>query len=543
MTGATSRAMTSLAVVAIASVASPALADSIAVKVTEVAGGVAYLAPGRAAGIVPGTKIQIAGQTVSVFEVTEKTCAVRADRLSPGDGGTARVDRASTTRVVRLAAPRASQMFDGQWPDAVVPAAIQDPARVALGNGKAPGRAHVTLLAYGFAASANQRIDAEGEGRIIASYDLWDERPLAIDLDVAGRAYTAGYSRASRSPVFVRAAQVRYGDARDPRFAIGRLRYAASAVGMLDGVRASVTRGSFEASAFGGLVPDPVNGRPDTAASRFGGEVAYDGAMTPWQPRVSLAAYGSTWDGSIDERRLAITASAGRSGARLDAWAEAQQFAASNPWGANTVELTGAGASAQLRARGRYIGVDVTFLRPERSLRLASVLPADWLCTLAPRPGMVDEACAGGDSWTTATGSAGLRTGRWVFDAIGSVSRSHGVYRGFDQNGYARAELSLSTVRLLGGAAGGRASFGSWVSAEGGIAFAASRTVDITWRYRPTLFDYVASTGPVLLHSIVLDGRIAVSSELDAGVSALATVGENQKSIALLGTIVWRPLP
>lgn len=83
-------------------------------------------------------------------------------------------------------------MFDGQWPDAVVPAAIQDPARVALGSGKAPGRAHVTLLAYGFAASANQRIDAEGEGRIIASYDLWDERPLAIDLDVAGRAYTAG---------------------------------------------------------------------------------------------------------------------------------------------------------------------------------------------------------------------------------------------------------------------------------------------------------------------------------------------------------------
>lgn len=125
-------------VVAILCAAAPAFAEPIAVKVTEVAGGVAYLAPGRAAGIVAGTKVQIRGRSFSVFETTEKTCAIRSDRLAPGDTGTANVDRAAAPRVERLPAPRPSTMFDGQWPEAVKPAATQDPASVALGSG-APG--------------------------------------------------------------------------------------------------------------------------------------------------------------------------------------------------------------------------------------------------------------------------------------------------------------------------------------------------------------------------------------------------------------------
>lgn len=401
----------------------------------------------------------------------------------------------------------------------------------------------MTVLGYGFTGFANRNVDAEGEGRIIASFDLLQDRPLAIDLDVAGRVYTAGYSRASRTPLFVRAAQIRYGDERDPQLAIGRLRYAATAIGMLDGARASVRFGTLELGAFGGIVPDPVNGRPDTAASRFGAEATYDDATMRWQPRVSLAAYGSTWESALDERRIAVDASAGRGPVHLAAWGEAQQFPSGNPWGARAVELTSAGASAQVWKRGRYASVDVGFLRPERSLRLASVLPPEWMCTRRPAAGRVDETCASGDYWTSATGSAGLRTSRWTVDAIGSVSRSHGVYAGFDTSGYLRAELSVANVRLLGGAAGGRASFASWMSAEGGVAFVAARGLDISWRYRPTLLDYAASTGPVLLHSIVADGRFAVSPDLDAGVSALATIGEAQKSIGLLGTIVWRPLP
>jgi hypothetical protein len=529
--------------IAIACTAAPAAADTIGVKVTEVAGGVAYLTPGRAAGIRPNTKVRIRGRTFVVFETTEKTCAVRTDRLSTGDSGSATVAEAGAAHVEQLAKPRSAQLFVGQWPDPVVPAAVQDPATVSLGSGRAAGRAHVTILGYGFGGLAGSRVDAEAEGRVIASYDLVAERPLALDVDVAGRVYTAGFSRAGRSPVFVRAAQLRYGDVRDPRVAIGRLRYAASSVGMLDGVRASARVGTLEASAFGGLVPDPLSGRPDTAASRFGAELAYDDAMQDWQPRIGVAAYGSTWEGSLDERRLAFDVSAGRDSVRVDAWAEAQQFPAGNPWGARSVEVTGAGASTQVRKHGRYVGFDLTFLRPERSLRLAAVLPPDWSCTRAPQPGMGDETCASGDYWASATGSTGMRTSRWAVDAIGSVGRSHGIYTGFDTSGYVRGEVALATVRVLAGAAGGRASFGSWVAGEGGLAFVPSRGFDVSWRYRAQLFDYVASTGPILLHSIVGDGRVAVSTELDAGLSALATLGENQRSLALLGTIAWRPLP
>ncbi|HEY5923902.1 MAG TPA: hypothetical protein VIV11_19620, partial [Kofleriaceae bacterium] len=495
--------------------AAPAFAESIPVKVTEVAGGVAYLAPGRAAGIVPGTKIRVRGRTFSVFEVTEKTCAVRADRITAGDVGSAVVDRTGAIRVEQLAKPRPPETFTGQWPDPVVPARVQNPTTVALGSGKAPGRAHMTVLAYGYGGASSSRVDAEAEGRIIASYDVWQQRPLALDLDVAGRAFTRGYNRASRTPVFVRAAQLRYGDARDPRLALGRLRYAASSVGMLDGVRASARVGTFEAAAFGGLVPEPLSGRPDTAASRFGGELAYDDTTAGWQPRVAVTAYGSTWSGSLDERRLTLDASAGRDAVRFDAWAEAQQFPAGNPWGARAIELTGAGTSTQLRKHGRYIALDMTFLRPERSLRLDAALPADWLCTREPQPGDVDESCASGDYWATATGSTGMRTRRWAVDAIGSVGRSHGVYRGFETSGYVRGELALATVRLLGGTSGGRASFGSWVAGEAGVGFVPSSGIDVAWRYRAQLFDYVASTGPVLLHSIVADGRVSVLPELD----------------------------
>ena len=159
--------------------------------------------------------------------------------------------------------------------------------------------------------------------------------------------------------MFVRAAQLRYGDAADPRLALGRLRYAASSVGMLDGGRASARVGAVEVAAFGGLVPDPLSGKPDTGASRFGGEVVYDAAAAAWQPRLAVTAHGSTWDGELDERRLSVVTSASREALRLDGWAELQAFPSDNPFDAGAVELTGAGATAQWRKRGRHLGVDV----------------------------------------------------------------------------------------------------------------------------------------------------------------------------------------
>ncbi|HEU4732612.1 MAG TPA: hypothetical protein VFT22_32175, partial [Kofleriaceae bacterium] len=368
------------------------------------------------------------------------------------------------------------------------------------------------------------------------------DRPLAADLDVAARWFSAGFDRRTRTPVLVRAAALRYGAAADPALAIGRLRFVAAGVGLLDGGRASARLGRVALAAFGGLVPDPLSGKPDTAASRFGAEIGYDAADAPWQPRVALAVHGSTWKGQLDERRISLAGSAGHAPWWIDGWADVEAFAADNPWGARRVELTGAGASAQWRQGGSHAGVDLTFLRPERSLRLAAALPPEWLCTLVPRAPSAP-TCASGDWWGSATASLGTATPRYAVDAGVTLGDSHGQYRGLDRSGYARGELRLGAARLSAGASGGQASFASWDALELGAGYAPTRALDVALGYRPELLDYAASTGAQLVHTVTADAHLTVSPALDLALSATATTGFDRDAVAVLGTFAWRPLP
>ena len=71
------------------------------------------------------------------------------------------------------------------------------------------------------------RTAAQAEARVVTSFDVLQDRPFAVDADVAVRAFGDGYNASDRTPLFVRAAQLRYGDAFDPTLALGRLRWAA----------------------------------------------------------------------------------------------------------------------------------------------------------------------------------------------------------------------------------------------------------------------------------------------------------------------------
>jgi hypothetical protein len=534
------------AALAVLLVSASAAAEPVAVKVVDVAGGAAYVSPGRAAGIVPGTKIRLHGVEAVVVEVTEKTAMVRigSARVAIGDPGTADVTPGAASPARQLDKPRPPEAFSGQWNDPVLPASQQHPGAVPLGAAGAPGAAHVTVIGHAFGAVARPASAADAEARVIAAFDVMNDRPLAADLDVAGRWFSDGFDRNTRTPVLVRAAQLRYGDPSDPRLAVGRIRSAAASVGMLDGGRASARVGALEVAAFGGIVPDPLSGKPDTGAARFGGELTYDAEDAAWQPRVAVAAHGSTWNGAVDERRLSLDASAGRGALWLAGWGELEAFAADNPWGARSVELTGAGATAQWRRHGTYAGVDVTFLRPERSLRLAALLPPEWLCTLVPRAGVAAaDGCASGDWWGSATASFGTRTARWALDGVATLGDSHGQYRGLDRSGYLHGELRAGATRLLAGVAGGQSSFASWTAGELGVAYAPRHTFDVTLTYRPELLDYVESNGPQLLHSVIADARIALSTAFDLALSAIGTTGADRDALALLATFVWRPLP
>jgi len=530
--------------------AASARAEKVTVKVVEIAGGVAYVEPGTAAGIAVGTKIAFGGSERTVTAASSETASVELAglALAVGQTGTATTTAAQAgAKVKALAKVHDASAFREQWPAPVPPATTQNVKPVPLGAGVAAGAVHLEVLGSGYASVGRDATVGQGEARIVTSFDVLQDRPFAVDADVAVRAFDHGYNASDRTPVFVRAAQLRYGDALDPALVVGRLRWAASSVGMLDGGRAMAKVGDFELAAFGGLVPDAVSGKPETSATRFGAEATYDLANAPWQPRVALTAVGSTWQGQVDERRLALTADASHGGITVDGWAEGQAFAANNPWNAHSLELTGAGLAASWRANsdgsGQHVGVDLSFLRPERSLRLAAALPAEWLCARVPEAGVATESCQGSTYWTTAALNAGLRRGPFAVDVIGSVGQTHDVTNATTSSVYLRGELDLGRPRLVFGGSAGRAEFASWDAGELGLGGAVTRALDAEVRYRAEILDYVAATSRMLLHSVETDLRYHASASFDLAASILGTTGQDRDDVAALVTFAWRPLP
>lgn len=551
----TPRLVPVIAIAAVLGAGTVARADKVEVKVTEIAGGLAYVTPGADAGLRPGQTVAFAAGELAIVEVTATTAAVRigTTALAVGDRGVATgVEQAAAT-TGRMPPPRPPSTWTGQWPAPVLPASQQSPGAVPLGRGRPPGRLHARVLASGMftprSSGGGERRSIGGDGdaraRLIVSYDLWQGRPLAADLDITGRLYSRGFDAAAgRAPVAVRAAQLRYGPAPDPTVAIGRLPWAATGVGILDGARVAAHLGAFELAGFGGMIPDTLDGKPSTDAARFGAEAIYDAPGSAWQPRVAVTAYGSTYSGTLDERRIAADAEVTRGGFDLDGWAELQQFPGDNPWGAHSIELTGAGLGAEYRRRGVHAGGDVALLRPERSLRLAAQLPASWLCTRTAGTGDPGD-CVGNELWAWATGSAGFATRRFAIDAGGSVGTTHGPERFVDASVFGRLELRglPHAGRVFGGGWFGRTTFVDFVGGEIGAGGALTASLDVTATYRPELIAYEARTSAWLTHTGIVEARWSSGTDLDIGAAAIATSGPDRSTLTLLATLAWRPLP
>ncbi len=528
----------------VAGSAQPARADRLAVSVVEIAGANAYLSPGRAAGLGPGSHVELHGRDFVVIGATEKFAVIdrAGSPLAIGEAGIANATPSRLDRDEKLPAPKPLEAFRDQWPTAELPAATQHVAAVALGAGAAAGRSRLTITSTLSGGLDSAGTNGELETRAIGSFALSSQQPLGADVDAAFRLFGDGWNAHERTPLFVNAAQLRWGDPADPNVLVGRLRYAATSLGMLDGGRAMLHVGDLELAAFGGVLPDPVSGHPDTDASEFGAELVWDRARSAWQPRVALTAHGTTWDGAIDERVVSVAASAHHDAVLLDAWADAQMFSADNPWNAPTIDLTGAGATAEWRHLGSHLGIDLTFLRPQRSLRLAAALPADWLCARAPQPGNIAESCLGEDYWLAATASAGKSGHGWSVDAVGSIGETRGVASGYDTSGYVRAELGPRVVRFVLAPAGGHDNFGAWVATDIGVATAPSRQLDLAVTYRPERLDYVAAAGATFVQALVTELHWSVTPSFDVAVSAVGSIGGDLNVLDLITTLAWRPL-
>ncbi len=534
-----------LVALAVVSVAVDARADKLAVEVIEVAGEQAYVQPGEAAGLTIGAEIKLGKRSFKVVGVTRDAAAIALDgaTLKVGARGVANVTPGATVVVEQRPTPAGLDTYRAQWPTAARPADAQTPTPVPLGSGRPPGALQFTGWASGLGVVAGQRDTlVAGEIGARASYQPWRERPLAADVDVAARLSSAGRGGA-RTPLQVRAAQLRWGSADDPRVAIGRLRWASTSTGMLDGARVAARFGTVELAGFGGLVPDAATGGVEPSATRFGAELVYDDARGAWQPRVAVEVHGSTWNGAVDERRLAIDAEAHHGNLTLDSYAEAQAFAADNPWGAKAVELVGAGAGLRWRRRGSHAGLDASIARPERSLRLDAALPADWLCVREPGVAGADEACQGGDLWADATVSAGLLRPRWSVDAGLSAGTTHGDGVSTDASAFALGSLRVLPMggRLELGAAGGRAAFLDWAAGDVGVVLAPTRRLGAALRYRAERRVYTGALQPLLAHALLGDVRWAHGPTLDVAVTAGVITGDLD-ALTLLTTVSWRPL-
>ncbi|MBV8756040.1 MAG: hypothetical protein JO257_02120 [Deltaproteobacteria bacterium] len=526
-------------------VAHAAFADRITVRVIDSAGDTSYIDGGTVSGLRAGMHVRFGARDVTIAECTEKTCAVHAS-LPVGTTGVADASAQATQPGAppgeKLPAPKPLDAFKEQWPEAVRPATQQQVQEVPLGETATRGSNHLAVYGHMFGNLDKDGSGGQIEARIVGSFDRITDSALGADVDAAIRLFGTGFDSGSRVPFFVRAAALRWGDAADPSIALGRLRYAATSVGMLDGGRAAFRTGHLELAAYGGLVPDPISGVPGTSASRFGAEAIYD-APTGWHPHLAVNAHGSTWGGQVDERILSIAAAAQKDALFLNAWGDVQMFDANNPWGAPAIDVTGAGASGEWRHRGSHVGLDFTFLRPERTLRLAAALPQSWLCATKALPGVMPETCLGADYWLASTVSGGIAGDGYAVDAVGSIGQTQSLTLQTDFSGYVHGELGPRAHRAVLAVSGGHSAFSAWEAADLGLAMSPSRRVDLAVTYRPERLDYAAQSEAFVIHSLVLDLHYSVSAAFDFALDALGTTGQDRDVLALLTTLAWRPLP
>ncbi|WP_045118421.1 hypothetical protein [Haliangium ochraceum] len=529
----------------------------IDIRVVEVAGGRAYIQPGEGAGVRLGQNVRIGGRRYRVVAVESDYAVIDlGDRtLREGDRGRTRVSiRAMTGSPLPPTVPLSD--FEGQWRPATPPALAENPERVPLGPTGAGG--NYRLVVFGGAAAFVPLVD-EAEpvvygtlgGRMHA--EPWRELPLSFDADVAvslwlGQGLDSDIGADSRPLINVRELAAYYGDDTTPiGVGLGRLRYAASTLGLLDGVRlSSPSFGNVRVSAFGGVVPNPLDGSLDFDHRRFGVEATYYAPKASWQPMLSVVAHGSMFDGQLDERRVSATASSFFGPVAASAYGEVSMFDEDNPWRNEQIELTAAGVDASVRFGKARLGARLDTRMPERSYWLASLLPGAWLCTPWPDSPDVDEACNGSrDARHSAALDAQYDLGRLLLSAGGTVVS-------LSSDDTIEAVTGFADARLLEIFDRYRTELGVYAAHTDFLDTAAVRAgfggpmplvdaLDFSLYYRPAILRYSAAIDDKLDHRVGLDTLYTASPRLDVAFTVEAAAGDDILALAAFATAVWRP--
>lgn len=533
----------------------PEAERTVAVKVVEVAGGRAYLEPGAAEGIERGDSVILGRRIYEIAAVSAGSAVIESSELPRlGTTGKLRVRQVRTSAVERLPKPAPLEAYTAQWPRARPPALDQKPRPVPLGPVRGESRAQLWLSAGGAGVvplSGPASVLGRGQLRGRLHYEPVASIPLAFDADVAGQLWLAGdldgrAGSATRVPVFVRELSARYGHARDWNAAIGRLRYASETLGMLDGGRAEAPLGAtgLSLAAFGGALPEPLDGMPSLDAQRFGGELTWQDDELDMRPRVVVGGHGSYFDGRIDERRISAVADLYPDFGQLGAHLELSFLDANNPWNAPTFQVSAAGVDSRIDVGGGFdVGGRFELRTPERSRWLASFLPAEWLCTPASGADVLGGGCVGDELYYGGTLDTRLRTGRVLLTVGGSADGT----RSLDANQLgAFAHLRLlrlwRTLRMDGSVSYSNGSLSRGGRALVGLGGELARgAVDLSVYYQPAYLTYTADVGYYLEHGVGASVLLVPGNEWDVTLVTDLITGRDVDLLLVQAFVNYRP--
>jgi hypothetical protein len=525
----------------------------------EVAGSRVYVRPGATAGVRRNATASIRGRDYTVVESSDSYAVIDAGSDPPReqDKGWATVVAEQDDKPAELPKPRPLDGWEHAWSAQEAPADSQHPRFVPLGTEDRDRRYDVRLsiAAGGLIPLPGQVGSSFAMGQLNARVHVERfDAPAALDLDASLQGWAAADLAArvggpTRPTVFVREllASITLG-----RWyaGAGRMKYAASTLGTLDGARAHGELGDgFSLGAFGGLLPNPLSGAPALDAQRFGIEGRYARPDLAWRPAAALVAHGSTFGGRLDERRLSGLFGFYPGPSRFGGYFEVSNFDANNPWKAPTVALTAAGLDQSIRFGNFEVGARFDVRQPERSRWLASYLPSSWFCTTVAAPASnptQPEPCDGNVStrgYSQVDASVEVDRVRLVVGgtAVKDLTQSNEADM---VGGFATARV-VRIARRLRLEASGNYSRATYLNMFGGTAGPGltlfDDSVDLSAYYRLAVLQYRAASTSLTQNGIGGTLVLFPSEKLLFTLQGEGITGNDTKALMVFGTATWRP--
>jgi hypothetical protein len=504
--------------------------------------------------------VVLRGKEYPVVESSDSFAVVEVggDRFREQEKGRATRVAEDAENATELPKPRPLTTWEHAWTEQAPLAEGQSPRFVPLGSEESNRRYDVrlALLAGGQVPLGSHQVGTpivmgELAARVHAEPFA---APVRFDADASLRGWAASdlASRVggpTRSTLFVRELLASY--ASGGWFAgIGRMRYAASTLGTLDGARGEAPLGSgFSLGAFGGFLPDPSSGAPSASAQRFGVEARFSRPDLPFRPEGALVAHGSIFGGSLDERRLSGVVSFFPGASRFGGYFEISGFDANNPWGQPSIALTAVGVDQSVRIGPVEVGARVDVREPETSRWLASFYPTTWFCPTVPAPGAnptAPEPCTG-DISRRAFGEldASIDVDHFALALGGTVVRDLGQSNAADMTGVFATARVVRIARALRLEASGSFSSATYVDMVGGTAGPGitlfDDALDASLYYRLAVLTYRGASSSLAQNGAGAAVALFPQAPVFFTLQGEAMTGDDVSALLFFATATWRP--